>query len=97
MIPAKVSNGLLVYYKGAQYSVPAKYIIQTVKLNEVDNTLYIYYNKDLITSHDISGKKINYKKEHYIEGLAMTLDYKTKDAIEEIATQNLELLENLTK
>ena len=33
MVPAKVSNGLLVYYKGAEYSVPAKYINQTVKLN----------------------------------------------------------------
>lgn len=97
MIPAKVSNGLLVYYKGSQYSVPAKYINQTVKLNEVDNTLYIYYNKDLIASHTISNKKINYKKEHYIEGLSTTLEYKSKDIIEEMATQNLELLEKLTK
>lgn len=45
MIPAKVSNGLLVYYKGHEYSVPKKYINQTVKLNEVNNKLLIYYNK----------------------------------------------------
>ena len=57
MIPAKVSNGLLVYYKGSQYSVPKKYINQTVKLNEVDNKLYIYYSKNLIAAHDISNKK----------------------------------------
>lgn len=47
MMPAKVSNGLLVYYKGSQYSVTKKYINQTVKLNEVDNKLYIYYNKKI--------------------------------------------------
>ena len=58
MIPAKVSNGLLVYYKGSQYSVPKKYINQTVKLKEVDNKLFIYYNKNLIASHDISTKKL---------------------------------------
>ena len=46
MIPAKVSNGLLVYYKGHEYSVPKKYINQTVKLNEVNNKLLIYYNKN---------------------------------------------------
>lgn len=95
MVPAKVSNGLLVYYKGAEYSVPAKYINQTVKLNEVDNKLYIYYNKDLIASHEITNKKINYQKEHYIEGLSSTIS--DKDKIEEIAIENLELFEQLTK
>ncbi len=76
MIPTKVSNGLLVYYKGPQYSVLTKYINQTVKLNEVDNTLYIYYNKALIASHKISEKKINYTKEHYIEGCIIIFKFK---------------------
>ena len=81
MIPAKVSNGLLVYYKGAEYSVPAKYINQTVKLNEVDNKLYIYYNKDLITSHEISNNKINYKQEHYVECLSTVINNKIQEKI----------------
>ena len=97
MIPAKVSNGLLVYYKGAEYSVPAKYINQTVKLNEVDNKLYIYYNKDLITSHEISNNKINYKQEHYVEGLSTVINNKSQEQIEEMAIKNLELLSQLTK
>lgn len=97
MIPAKVSNGLLVYYKGSEYSVPPKYINQTVKLNEVNNKLLIYYNKILIASHDISNKKINYSEEHYAEGLLTVLPYKTSDEIEELAKKNLELLNNLTK
>lgn len=97
MIPAKVSNGLLVYYKGSQYSVPQKYINQTVKLQEIDNKLYIYYNNNLIVTHDISNQKINYKDEHYIEGLSQTLPFKDKDEIEEMAIKNLALLQNITK
>lgn len=79
MIPAKVSNTLLVYYKGSQYSVPKKYINQTVKLNEVDNKLLIYYNKNLIASHDISNKKFNYNEEHYKEGLSSSIKVENKN------------------
>lgn len=96
MIPAKVSNGLLVYYKGQEYSVPKKYINQTVKLNEVNNKLLIYYNRVLIASHDITNKKINYNEQHYIEGLKTSLPYKESNELEELARKNLELLENLT-
>ena len=97
MIPAKVSNTLLVYYKGSQYSVPKKYINQTVKLNEVDNKLLIYYNKDLISSHDISNKKFNYNDEHYKEGLSSSMKYKDNDDINNLAKKNLELLDKFTK
>ncbi|MBQ8891594.1 MAG: IS21 family transposase [Bacilli bacterium] len=97
MIPAKVSNGLLVYYKGCQYSVPKKYINQTVKLNEIDNKLCIYYNKELIATHSISNKKINYREEDYTEGLSSVLKYKTDNEIEMIASKNLELLNRLNK
>ena len=96
MVPAKVSNGLLVYYKGSQYSVPPKYINQTVKLNEVDNKLYIYYNKDLIASHKISDNKINYTKEHYVDGLKSYGFDATNDQIEVMALNNLELLDKIT-
>lgn len=97
MVPAKVSNGLLIYYKGSQYSVPQKYINQTVKLNEVDNKLYIYYNKVLIASHHISDTKINYNAEHYKEAMSSSMPYKSDDEIEEIAKKNLELFEQFTK
>ena len=97
MIPAKVSNALLVYYKGAEYSVPSKFIGKTVKLNVVNNKLYIYYNKDLIATHEINDKKFNYKEEHYIEALTNKMKDKTLDQIEVLAKKNLELLEQYTK
>lgn len=96
MIPAKVSNGCLVYYKGSEYSVPKKYINQTIKLEENDNKLFIYYNKDLIASHDISNKRIQYDENHYIEALKSSMPYKADDEIEQLAKKNLELLSRLT-
>ena len=97
MIPVKVSNESLVYYKGTKYSVSTKYINQTVKLQENDNKLLIYYNTDLITTHTISDKKIRYDKNDYIESLRATMPYKTDDEIEKLAIENLKLLDRLTK
>lgn len=97
LVPAKVQNTMLVYYKGSKYSVPKKYIGQTVKIKEIDNKLFIYYNKDLIAMHEISDKKICYKKEDYIEGLSSMIWNKTPDDIEKLAEKNLELIEKITK
>lgn len=97
LVPAKVQNTMLVYYKGGKYSVPKKYINQTVKLKEIDNKLHIYYNKNLIATHDISSQKINYRKEDYIEGLSSTIYSKTQEDIETLAEHNLELLGKIKK
>lgn len=48
---------MLFHYKGSKYSVPKKYIDKTLKVKEIDNKLYVYYNKELIKIHDISNKK----------------------------------------
>ncbi len=96
-IPAKVANTLLVNYKGAMYSVPKKYIGQTVKLTEIDNKLFIYYNKVLIATHEINDQKINYLKEHYYEGLASILKGYDDKAIIDMAENNLKELERLIK
>lgn len=97
MIPVKVPNTLLVYYKGAEYSVPAKFIGKTVKLNVLNNKLYIYYNKKIIAIHEISNKKINYLEEHYINALTDNLKNKSENEIEVLAKKNLELLGKFTK
>lgn len=97
LIPVKVQNTMLIYYKGGRYSVPKKYINQTVKVKEVDNKLFIYYNKELISTHSITDKKINYNENDYIEGLSSTIYSKSKDEIEELAKHNLELLEKFNK
>ena len=97
MIPAKVSSTLLVYYKGEEYSVPSKFIGKTVKLNALNNKLYIYYSKDLIATHEINNKKFNYLEEHYKNALADSLKNKDKNEIDALAKKNLELLGKFTK
>lgn len=91
----KISNEALFYYKGKRYSVPTKFINCTVDIQQDNNKLYVYYNKELITMHDISEKNINYKEEHYIEGLKSVLQNKTQEQIEALARKNLENLNKL--
>ena len=96
-ITVKVSNESLFYYKGSKYSVPIKFINHTLSLREEDNKLYIYYNKDLITIHNISNQYINYKDEHYNEGIMTILKHKTQNEIEDISRKNLDLINNKKK
>lgn len=94
-IAVKVHNTMLIDYKGHQYSVPKKYINKTLKVREIDNKLYVYDNTELIVTHDISNKKINYMENHYIEGLKGSMTSNTDEQIEALAKKNLELFEQL--
>ena len=96
-ITVKVSNESLFYYKGSKYSVPIKFINHTLSLREENNKLYVYYNKDLITVHNISNKYINYKEEHYNEGISTILKNKVQDEIDEISRKNLDLINRLSE
>ena len=91
----KISNESLFYYKGKRYSVPNKFTNRTLDVQEENNKLYVYYNKELITIHEISEKNINYKEEHYVEGLSNILKNKKQEQIEELAKKNLEKLNEL--
>jgi transposase len=93
-IPIKVSNESLIYYKGKKYSVSPKFINKVVKTKIEDNKLYIYYNNELITIHELNDNLINYHESDYIEGLKMSIKNNDID-VAEIARNNLELLENL--
>lgn len=93
----KVPNTFLVTYKGNGYSVSPQYINKIVKLIELDNKLYIYYNEDLISCHDISINKINYKQEHYQEGMSHWINKDSKMNIDEIVENNLKELEKLNE
>ena len=95
-ISVKVQNTMLINYKGCQYSVPKKYINKTLKIKEIDNKLYIYNNTELVVSHEINNKKINYKEEHYIEGLRNSMTSNNEEEIEKLAKKNLELFDQLT-
>ena len=94
-IRVKITNESLFYYKGKRYSVPNKFINTHLDLKEDNNKLYVYYNKEIVTIHEISEKNINYKKEHYVEGLANILKNKEQSEIEELAENNLKQLDRL--
>ena len=93
----KVPNTFLVTYKGNGYSVPPQYINKVVKLTELNNKLYIYYNENLISCHDISYNKINYKKEHYEEGISHWINKQSNLNIYEVVENNLKELEKLNE
>ena len=63
----KVSKESKITYKKHKYSVPIKYIGEYLTVKENEDILNIYYTTDLVVSHKISGKYLNYKKEHVHE------------------------------
>ena len=65
-IKVKVQKDSLVYFKGNKYSVPPDYIGKIVNLKVNENYLYIYYITDVISVHEITGKKVNYLSNHYM-------------------------------
>lgn len=94
-VRVKISNESLFYYKGKRYSVPNKFINTHLDIQEDNNKLYVYYNREMITMHEISEKNINYKKEHYVEGLSNILKNKEQAEIEKMAEENLKILDRL--
>lgn len=90
----KVPNTLLISYESKQYSVPCNLIGKYVDVISVGSELYIYHNHVLITVHTLTEKNINYKIDHYTEGLSKRLKCQT-DEIEELAKKNLEKLDRL--
>lgn len=96
-ISVTVRNTSLIYYKGSEYSVPPKYINKTLKLKELENKLHIYDSTNLVTIHEISTQKINYHKEHYIEGLKSSMPDKSDEYIEKLAQKNLDIMNQIAE
>ena len=91
-----VDDTMLIYHKGNRYSVPSSYIGKTVMIYEIENCIYIYHNKKLVTMHTITQNRINYAPEHYTNALHERLEKAFKaDEIEEMAKINLERLGQL--
>ena len=57
--------------------------------------MYIYHNKQLIATHEITSKLINYAHEHYAAGLKTSMPYKNSLDIDKYAKENLEKFDNL--
>ena len=87
---------LLVTYQGSAYSVSSKFINKRVKMVPIENKLYIYYNTELITVHSIDTHKFKYHPEHYQEALRSSICNEEVD-IDEVAKENLKLLERIKK
>lgn len=85
----KVHKDSLITYKGSKYSVPPKYIGKSVTLRIIDKELQIYFNTDLISTHQLSDNKINYNECDYKEILGSVLKNKSTDDIESLAEANL--------
>jgi len=83
----KVNPSNMIPYKSNQYSVPAEYKGKTVGLQVYDDHIHIYYNTDLVAQHRISTNRLNYKEEHYIEGLSEELSHYPD--IDQLAKRNL--------
>lgn len=83
---------LLVKFKGNEYSVPMKYINKRVKLIQIENILHIYFNTELVRTHNISNKKTNYNQDDYSEALSHSIKNKDTDIVK-IAEENLKLFE----
>lgn len=86
----KVSKESMITYKKHKYSVPLKFIGEYLTVKENGNSLNIYYSTDLIATHIISDKYLNYKKEHAHEILKSdALKHKSDQQIDEFIENNL--------
>jgi transposase len=81
----------MVTYMNSKYSVPADYIGKPVRLLVVNHNLQIYYSTNLIATHVLSEKRLNYKKDHYQQLLSQRM--KDADTVAELAQANLKQMD----
>lgn len=91
----KVNASNMISYKSCQYSVPAGYQGKTVGLQVYDDHVFIYYNMRLLARHPISQQKLNYKEEHYREGLQNVMPHYPD--INDLAKRNLQAIGEVFK
>lgn len=88
----KVNQSSMITYKRNQYSVPPEYIGKRLNLQSYDNQIHLYFNTKLVAIHDISTKRLNYLKNHYIDISRQTLSFEDETKIEDIALENLKAI-----
>lgn len=82
-----VRKDSMITYMNNKYSVPSEYIGKPVSIRVIKDNIQIYYSTELIVTHRLSDKKLNYKPEHYKQLLAKCM--KDEDAIDKLAEANL--------
>ncbi len=95
-IARKVSRESMVVYQNRKYSVPIKYIDETVQLKSDEQTLHIYYNGELIRSHALSTNRFNYTRDDMTEIVRSDL-YQNRDeaVIDEFVDRNLKMFDEM--
>jgi len=91
----KVNSASMITYQSNQYSVPAEYKGKTVGLQVYENQIHIYYNTELIATHEVSQIKLNYKEDHYVEALSKGLPHFPD--IDKLAKNNLRAIDEVYK
>lgn len=88
-----VRKDSLVTFNKGKYSVPAEFIGKPVRLQVSQDKLLIYYSTELIATHVISEKRLNYNETHYKQLLSGWI--KDTETIDELASKNLRQLDEL--
>jgi hypothetical protein len=96
-ISAKINTNALFKYKQSMYSVPPELINKMVHIEVTENNLYVYYNKNLVTIHNISKDKVNCHKEHHLELLGMTFRGQSEETVSEYANKHFKELEKFNE
>lgn len=91
----KVNVNSLFKYQHNLYSVPAEYVGKMISVHITEKNLHVYYNKELITMHEISNKKINYSKMHHYEMINNT--FSKLENVEDYALMHLKGLEKFNE
>ena len=82
-----VRSDSMITYMNHRYSVSPEYIGKPVRLLVSNDTLQIYHSTDLIATHALSQKRLNYHHDHYRQLLSGTM--KDTDAVAALAEENL--------
>jgi hypothetical protein len=90
--PRIVSKDSTISYNGNKYSVPIEYIGKKLTVSVLKNVLHIYYNANLVRTHPLDGKKLNYHQEDYFSLVNAT--FKDDTDIETMAQSNLSLMDS---
>lgn len=94
---AKVNTNALFKYKQNMYSVPPELIGKIIVVEVTENNLYVYYNKTLVTIHNISNKKVNYHTDHHIDLLGITFKGQDEETVSEYANKHFKELEKFNE
>ncbi|MDM5144879.1 hypothetical protein ICE98_01981 [Lactococcus lactis] len=87
----KVSKEALVIFEGRKYSVPVKYIGQTVTCEKEQEDLKVYCDQRLIARHPLSDRPFNYRREDYVEILKSDVfKHLEEDELEAYVDENLQ-------